>query len=95
MANTPGARKRSRQSEKRRQHNSALRSKLRTALQSARKAIAAGDKAVADTVVRNAVSVADRIADKNIVHKNTVARYKSKLAAKLKALATAKERIAL
>jgi ribosomal protein S20 len=33
--------------------------------------------------------VADRIADKNIVHKNTVARYKSKLAAKLKALATA------
>ena len=89
MANTPGARKRSRQSEKRRQHNSALRSKLRTALQSARKAIAAGDKAVADTVVRNAVSVADRIADKNIVHKNTVARKISRLSARVKALAGA------
>ena len=87
MANTAQARKRARQSEHRRQHNAALRSALRSAIRTVRKAIAAGDKALAQRVFRDASGVIDRIADKKIVHKNKAARHKSRLAARIKALA--------
>jgi small subunit ribosomal protein S20 len=86
MANTPQARKRARQSEKRRQHNASLRSELRTAVKKVRKAIATGDASAAGTAYREATSVVDRIADKGIIHKNKAARHKSRLAAKVKAL---------
>jgi small subunit ribosomal protein S20 len=89
MANTPGARKRARQSEVRRAHNAAQRSTLRTAIKNVRKAIAAGDKTAAEKVLRDASSVIDRIADKNVIHKNTAARNKSRLSAGVKALAKA------
>lgn len=89
MANTPGARKRARQSEVRRAHNAAQRSTLRTAIKNVRKAIAAGDKTSAEKVLRDASSVIDRIADKNVIHKNTAARNKSRLSAGVKALAKA------
>ncbi len=87
MANTAQARKRARQSEHRRQHNTALRSALRSAIRTVRKAIAAGDKALAQRLFRDASGVIDRIADKKIVHKNKAARHKSRLAARIKALA--------
>jgi len=87
MANTAQARKRVRQSERRRQHNASLRSSLRTAIKKVAKAIEAGDKAVAEATMRSSQSVIDRIADKRIVHKNTAARHKSRLAARLKAMA--------
>jgi len=86
MANIASARKRARQSEKRRRHNAALRSELRSAVRNARKAIAAGNKQAALTVFRQASSVIDSIADKNIIHKNTAARHKSRLAARIKAM---------
>ncbi len=88
MANTAQARKRARQSEKRRQHNASLRSELRTAVKKVRKAIATGDAGAAGTAYRQATSVVDRIADKGIIHKNKAARHKSRLAAQVKALAT-------
>ncbi len=87
MANTKSARKAARQSERRRKHNASLRSELRTAIKNADKAIAAGDKAAASKVFRESMSVVDRIADKDIIHKNKAARHKSRLAARLKALA--------
>ncbi len=87
MANTAQARKRARQSEHRRRHNAALRSALRSAIRTVRKAIAAGDKASAQRSFRDAAGVIDRIADKKIVHKNKAARHKSRLAARVKALA--------
>ena len=87
MANTASARKRARQSEKQRQHNSSLRSELRTAVKNVRKAIDAGDKSAAQTVLQSASSTIDRIADKNIIHKNKAARHKSRLAAAIKAMA--------
>jgi small subunit ribosomal protein S20 len=87
MANTASARKRTRQSEKQRQHNASLRSELRTAVKNARKAIEAGDKSAAQTILQRATSTIDRIADKNIIHKNKAARHKSRLAAALKAMA--------
>jgi small subunit ribosomal protein S20 len=87
MANTASARKRARQSEKRRQHNASLRSELRTAVKNVRKAIEAGDKAAARGILARAESTIDRIADKNIIHKNKAARHKSRLAAAIKAMA--------
>jgi len=71
MANSKQARKRARQSTARNQHNTAQRSKLRTAIRTVRKAIAGGDKAQATEIFRKATSVIDSIADKKIVHKNT------------------------
>ena len=38
-------------------------------------------------VFQKATSVIDRVADKNIIHKNKAARHKSRLAAAIKALA--------
>lgn len=87
MANSAQARKRARQSEERRGRNASLRSALRTAIKKVRKAIVAGDKAAAQAVFTESQSVIDRIADKKIVHKNAVARTKSRLSAGIKAMA--------
>ena len=87
MANIASARKRARQSEKRRQHNASLRSELRSAVKTVKKAIEAGDKNAAKSVFQGAASVIDSIADKNIIHKNKAARHKSRLAAAIKAMA--------
>ena len=89
MANTAGSRKRARQSEKRRQHNASQRSEYRTALKSVAKAIEAGDKAAAQEVYRKSISVVDRIADKNIIHKNEASRHKSRLSARIKSMGAA------
>lgn len=87
MANIASARKRARQAEKRRLHNASLRSELRSAIRNVRKAIAGGDKKAARTVLQKASSVIDSIADKRIIHKNTAARQKSRLSARIKAMA--------
>ena len=87
MANIASARKRARQAEKHRRHNAALRSKLRSAIRDVRKAIAAGDKKAARTVLQRATSVIDSIADKKVIHKNAAARHKSRLSARIKAMA--------
>ena len=86
MANTASARKRARQTEKRRQHNASLRSELRTAVKNVRKAIEHGDKSAAQAVLQRAMGTIDSIADKNIIHKNKAARHKSRLSAAVKAL---------
>ncbi|OWT80978.1 MULTISPECIES: 30S ribosomal protein S20 [unclassified Achromobacter] len=87
MANTAQARKRARQSVERNKHNSSLRSMLRTAIKRVRQAIEAGDKTAATAVLQKSTSVIDRVADKNIIHKNKAARHKSRLAAAVKGLA--------
>ncbi len=86
MANTNSARKAARQSQHRRAHNIGLRSELRTAIKNVRKAIESGDKTAAQKVFRESMSVVDRIADKDIIHKNKAARHKSQLSGQIKAL---------
>jgi small subunit ribosomal protein S20 len=86
MANIASARKRARQAVVRNAHNSSLRSRLRTAIKAVRKAISAGDKAVATSTLQASQGVIDRIADKKIIHKNAASRYKSRLAAAVKAM---------
>ena len=87
MANTAQARKRARQSVALNQNNSSLRSMLRTAIKRVRTAIETGDKSAAADILQKATSVIDRVADKNIIHKNKAARHKSRLSAAIKSLA--------
>ncbi len=87
MANSAQARKRARQAVKQRAHNASLRSTLRTAIKKVIKAVEAGDKAAAQSVYNESISVIDRIADKNIIHKNKAARHKSRLSSSIKAMA--------
>lgn len=82
-------RKRARQNVKLNAANTSLRSKYRTAVKKVEKAVLAGDKALATTLFQQAQSVLDTIADKGIFHKNKAARDKSRLSAKVKALALA------
>ena len=86
MANSPQARKRARQAEKRREHNSSLRSLVRTVIKKVYGAVQSGDAAAAKTAFDDAVPVIDRMADKGIIHKNKAARHKSRLNAQVKAL---------
>ena len=87
MANSAQARKRARQSLKNRAHNASLRTAFRTAVKKVLKAVEAGDKAAAQAVYRESTKVLDRIADKGVFHKNKAARNKSRLSAKIKAMA--------
>ena len=87
MANSPQAKKRARQGEKRRQHNASLRSAVRTSIKKVLAAIAAGNAEEANAAYAAAVPVIDRMADKGIIHKNKAARHKSRLNAQVKALA--------
>jgi small subunit ribosomal protein S20 len=87
LANTAQARKRARQSDAHRLHNASRRSMMRTQLKKVLKAVAAGDKALAQSAYHDAVSVIDRGAKSGLVAKNAAARTKSRLNAKIKALA--------
>ncbi|MDZ7783724.1 MAG: 30S ribosomal protein S20 [Halioglobus sp.] len=87
MANSPQARKRARQTEKRRTHNASLRSLVRTVIKKVNAAIRAGDATAARAAYDSAVPVIDRMANKGIIHKNKAARHKSRLNAQIKALA--------
>ena len=89
MANSPQAKKRARQTEKRRTHNASLRSLVRTNIKKVLAAIATGDAEQAKAAYDSAMPVIDRMADKGIIHKNKASRHKSRLNAQVKALATA------
>ncbi|MBP8270242.1 MAG: hypothetical protein RLZZ373_1150 [Pseudomonadota bacterium] len=82
-------RKRVRQDVKLNAANTSLRSKFRTAVKGVLKAVATGDKSKAGDTFKSAQAVIDSIADKGIFHKNKAARIKSRLSAKVKALAVA------
>ena len=87
MANSPQAKKRARQGEKRRTHNASLRSLVRTNIKKVNAAISAGNAEEAQAAYASAMPVIDRLADKGIIHKNKAARHKSRLNTQVKALA--------
>jgi small subunit ribosomal protein S20 len=87
MANHFSALKRARQSEKRTARNRANRSRLRTALRDLREALAKGDKPAAEQTYRQTASALDKAIQKGVIHENTASRYKSRLSARLNALA--------
>lgn len=85
MANSPQARKRAKQNDKRRLHNMGMRSRARTMLKKTLKLIETGEKDAAKAEYTNTVSAYDKLANKNLVSKNKAARVASRLNAKLKA----------
>ncbi|HET6632469.1 MAG TPA: 30S ribosomal protein S20 [Rhodanobacteraceae bacterium] len=87
MANIQSAKKRARQSEKNRMRNASARSMVRSSLKKVVLAIEAQDKAAAETAYRSAVPLMDRYAARGLIHKNKAARHKSRLSAKIRALA--------
>jgi small subunit ribosomal protein S20 len=86
VANSAQARKRARQSEKRRQHNVALRSRMRTFVKKIQVAIEGGDKAAATAAFQEAQPVVDGMVNKGLIHKNKAARSKSRINSAIKAL---------
>ena len=86
MANSAQARKRVRQAEKSRQRNASQRSMMRTKVKRVFSAIDAGDKAAAETALKDAVPVLDHMARKGLIHKNKAARYKSRFNSQVRAL---------
>ena len=79
MANHQSAKKRMRQNVKRRELNRSKRSSLRTQLTKLRSAIAEGDKKQCQTELVPTITLIDKMVNKNILHRNTAARYKSRL----------------
>jgi small subunit ribosomal protein S20 len=79
--------KRVRQDAKLNAANTALRSQFRTVIKNVQKAVVTGDKSKAAELFKHAQTVIDSVADKGIFHKNKAARHKSRLSAKIKALA--------
>ena len=86
MANTPSAKKRADQAEKRRQRNASQRSMMRTYAKATVASIAASDKVAAEAAFKKVVSVLDSSAGDGIISKNKAARHKSRFNAKIKLL---------
>lgn len=87
MANTASARKRARQSEKRRRQNASQRSMVRTYIKRVQAAISSGNAEQATAALKSATPVIDGMVGKGILPKNKAARHKSRLNAQVKALA--------
>ena len=86
MANHFSALKRARQTERRTARNRGNTSRLRSALRDMREALAKGDKSAANQAFGQTASALDKAIQKGVLHKNTAARYKSRLNARLNAL---------
>jgi small subunit ribosomal protein S20 len=86
MPHHKSAEKRLRQTEKRTEINRARLSRVRTFVKKVETAIATGDKATAQLALKLAQPELHRATTKGVLHKNTVARKLSRLAARINAL---------
>ncbi len=86
MANTPQAKKRARQNEKRYAVNKARRSRIRTTLRKVEEAIASGNHEAATAALKEAQPTLMKGVTKGVLHKNTASRKMSRLASRVKAL---------
>jgi len=89
MANTPQAEKRIRRNDRRAAINKARVSRIRTFVKKVESSLAAGDAAAAAEALKAAQPEMMRGVAKGVLHKNTVSRKFSRLAARVKGLATA------
>jgi len=87
MANSPQARKRIRQTERRTEVNRARRSRIRTYVRAVEEALASGDKAAATAALKIAEPEIQRGVTKGVLHKNTASRKVAQLSSKVAALA--------
>lgn len=86
MANTPQAKKRIRQNNKRRIHNHARSSSMRTYLKRVATAIEGKNQELANKELSLASSILDKLVKTGLIHKNKASRHKSRLSLKIKAL---------
>jgi small subunit ribosomal protein S20 len=87
MPNHKSAEKRDRQNEKRRMVNRNNRSALRTQIKKLRTALTAHDKNQSTELLNPTIAIIDKAVNKGILHKNTAARYKSRLTSHVNNLA--------
>jgi len=86
MPHHKSAEKRLRQTEKRTAINRSRMSRVRTFVKKVETAIDSGDREAAQTAFRAAQPELHRATTKGVMHKNTVARKLSRLAARINAL---------
>lgn len=86
MANSPQAKKRARQLERRTAINKTRRSRIRTFLRKVEEAIESGDKKAATAAFRAAQPELMRGVTRGIFHKNTASRKVSRLASRVKSI---------
>jgi len=79
MADHKSTKKRMRQNVKRREINRANRSRLRTQIKKLRSALDDSNKKQSQAELQPTISLIDKMVSKKILHKNTAARYKSRL----------------
>jgi len=84
MPNIKSAVKRMRQNEVNRIRNRSRRSRMRTDIKKYRSLIDEGKMDEARAMLPSVYSVIDKTVQKGVVHANTAARYKSRLAGKLR-----------
>jgi small subunit ribosomal protein S20 len=84
MANHKSSIKRIRQTESKKLHNRYQAKSTRTQIKTLR---ATEDKAKATALLPKVASMLDKLAKRNVIHKNKAANLKSKLAKKVKSLA--------
>lgn len=82
MASHDSALKAHRQSVQNREHNRQMRTRLRRALRDIRTAIDGAEGASPDAL-KTTISLVDKMAGKGLIHRNTAARYKSRLASRV------------
>lgn len=82
MASHNSALKAHKQSLERRERNRQMRTRLRRALRDIRAAVDGGESDAQDAL-RKTVSLVDKMAGKGLIHRNTAARYKSRLAGRV------------
>lgn len=87
MANHKSAEKRVRQTARKNAVNRSNRSKLRTQIKKLRSTIAVSDSSASVELLNPTVSLIDKMVNKGILHKNTAARYKSRLTKHVNGLA--------
>jgi small subunit ribosomal protein S20 len=80
MPNTKSANKAMRQSRRRHTINLRTKSKFKTAVKVTKQAVTAGDSNSAVENLKKAMSAIDKAVKKNVLHKNTASRKKSRLA---------------
>ncbi|CUA79955.1 30S ribosomal protein S20 [Anoxybacillus thermarum] len=86
MANIKSAIKRAKTSEKRRAHNAAMKSAMRTAIKKFEALVELKDVEKAKEAFAFATKKIDKAASKGLIHKNAANRYKSRLAKKLNSI---------
>jgi len=89
MAHTLSAKKRIRQSEKKRLRNKSYKSKMRTLTKKFVAAVNSGDLSVAEESFKTVSREILKISTKGVIHKNQAARRVSRLAKKLNSLKSA------